>query len=477
MVKKVTDETKRAILNKSAFALPDRPSEAGIPATTVKKAFYAPITDSTDSVLSEIDRVVDEVNQSLETGGVEVDTTPTEGSGKPVTSGGVYTAIQDSIAEAEAYADEKATEAVGTARTYTDSQNTVVYNNAKSYADTKSNAALASAKTYTDDRVEGKQDALIAGEGITIIDNVISSTGGGGSSGGSEVTGVKNKIAYYTIVNGASLQVRTVNDVLYEASLADLPIESGDEIISIRIQYSLFGKTYHTVLSYFQGRDDGEYNRYISSSEMFSFTNTSDYIYNGYSVPEGADSIQVVGEIPPIVFYVYKNVEGVLTFKCRFIRQNSGIAFGYTAADYESVIVPAQVPQLGSAAIGIPSLTFTRIDIHYLAAEIQSESGGDDYPTETTLYGVYFDMEDNSGHLYVTAPVGFTSPDELQQWLIDCGYTSLLACPVSECYYMEEYMENAVIYADANGIYVQDAVAGWGGMLESIYDFYDSNQP
>jgi len=42
---------------------------------------------------------------------------------------------------------------------------------------------------------------------------------------------------------------------------------------------------------------------------------------------------------------------------------------------------------------------------------------------------------------------------------------------------MEEYMENAVIYADTNGICVQDAVVGWGGYLESIYDFYDSNQP
>ena len=61
-INKVSSQARNIIKRKSAFALPDRPSEAGMSAEAIKKAFWQPVADLTDSALSEIDRVVDEVN-------------------------------------------------------------------------------------------------------------------------------------------------------------------------------------------------------------------------------------------------------------------------------------------------------------------------------------------------------------------------------------------------------------------------------
>lgn len=73
MAKITSDETKRRIKRKTVYAMPDRPSEKGIKAEAVKKAFWAPLLDEEDSLLSELDRVVSEVNQDLDEMSVKVD--------------------------------------------------------------------------------------------------------------------------------------------------------------------------------------------------------------------------------------------------------------------------------------------------------------------------------------------------------------------------------------------------------------------
>ncbi|MBQ7307787.1 MAG: hypothetical protein IJW82_04580, partial [Clostridia bacterium] len=65
MIQKITETTKNAIKQKSVYNLPDRPSEMGMNPTEIKKAFYKPITDLNNSVLTEIDRVIDETNNNL----------------------------------------------------------------------------------------------------------------------------------------------------------------------------------------------------------------------------------------------------------------------------------------------------------------------------------------------------------------------------------------------------------------------------
>lgn len=65
-INKISDEMKANIKRKTAFALPNRPSERGMKAEDIKKAFYGPILDPSVSVLSEVDRIVDEANEVLE---------------------------------------------------------------------------------------------------------------------------------------------------------------------------------------------------------------------------------------------------------------------------------------------------------------------------------------------------------------------------------------------------------------------------
>ena len=64
-INNVSSQARTIIKRKSAFALPDRPSEAGMSADEIKKAFWQPVADLTDSALSEIDRVVNEVNSYI----------------------------------------------------------------------------------------------------------------------------------------------------------------------------------------------------------------------------------------------------------------------------------------------------------------------------------------------------------------------------------------------------------------------------
>lgn len=64
-IKQVSTETENAMLRKSAFGLPNRPSESGMKADDIKKAFYKSLIDSENSLLSELKRVVAEANTIL----------------------------------------------------------------------------------------------------------------------------------------------------------------------------------------------------------------------------------------------------------------------------------------------------------------------------------------------------------------------------------------------------------------------------
>ena len=61
-INKVSSATKDAIKRKSAYALPDRPSDQGMKPEDIKRAFWRPIVDVTFSAIAEIDRVIDELN-------------------------------------------------------------------------------------------------------------------------------------------------------------------------------------------------------------------------------------------------------------------------------------------------------------------------------------------------------------------------------------------------------------------------------
>ena len=65
-IPKVSAESKDKIKRKSAWSLPNNPTEAGYKAQNIRDAFYKPIVDMSNSVLTEIDRVIDELNEALD---------------------------------------------------------------------------------------------------------------------------------------------------------------------------------------------------------------------------------------------------------------------------------------------------------------------------------------------------------------------------------------------------------------------------
>ncbi len=64
-INKVSERVKEAIKRKSAFGLPDRPSERGMKPEDIKRAFWQPVVDMSFSAIAEIDRVVDEINEAI----------------------------------------------------------------------------------------------------------------------------------------------------------------------------------------------------------------------------------------------------------------------------------------------------------------------------------------------------------------------------------------------------------------------------
>lgn len=85
----ISAETWAAIKNKSAFNLPDRPTERGMKADEIKRALHGPITDQNASVLAELARVIGDANDMLkliydDTSRSEITVTKIEG-GKRIT--------------------------------------------------------------------------------------------------------------------------------------------------------------------------------------------------------------------------------------------------------------------------------------------------------------------------------------------------------------------------------------------------------
>lgn len=65
MINKITEDMRTKILNKTAYGMPNNPSELGWSAEKIKQNFYSGVTDLKNSVLSEIDRLIEEVNDEL----------------------------------------------------------------------------------------------------------------------------------------------------------------------------------------------------------------------------------------------------------------------------------------------------------------------------------------------------------------------------------------------------------------------------
>lgn len=64
-IKKVSAETKAAIRRKSAYTLPNNPTDSGYKADDIRRAFWQPIVDISQSAIAEVDRVVDEINEII----------------------------------------------------------------------------------------------------------------------------------------------------------------------------------------------------------------------------------------------------------------------------------------------------------------------------------------------------------------------------------------------------------------------------
>lgn len=62
-VQNVSSDTKSAIKRKSAYSLPNNPTDSGYKADDIRKAFWQPVIDITQSAIHEIDRIVDEMNK------------------------------------------------------------------------------------------------------------------------------------------------------------------------------------------------------------------------------------------------------------------------------------------------------------------------------------------------------------------------------------------------------------------------------
>lgn len=73
-IRKVTAATRAAILRKSAYALPNNPSDAGFGADDIRGALFRPLTDERDSALAELDRVAAETGDILALTASETDT-------------------------------------------------------------------------------------------------------------------------------------------------------------------------------------------------------------------------------------------------------------------------------------------------------------------------------------------------------------------------------------------------------------------
>ena len=64
-IPKTSEADIKAMLRKTAYSLPNTPSDLGYTAEQIRRALYKGFIDSEKSVLSELDRVVDAVNDEF----------------------------------------------------------------------------------------------------------------------------------------------------------------------------------------------------------------------------------------------------------------------------------------------------------------------------------------------------------------------------------------------------------------------------
>lgn len=64
-IQNVSADVKSAIQRKSAYSLPNNPTDSGYKASDIRNAFYKPIIDTANSAIAEIDRVINEINGAL----------------------------------------------------------------------------------------------------------------------------------------------------------------------------------------------------------------------------------------------------------------------------------------------------------------------------------------------------------------------------------------------------------------------------
>lgn len=106
-IKKVSAETKAAIRRKSAYTLPNNPTDSGYKADDIRRAFWQPIVDISQSSIAEIDRVVDEVNEIIGQTSMGYDTVESvAGEYYHSTNGFIYT-LSDGVFKITGYEGEE----------------------------------------------------------------------------------------------------------------------------------------------------------------------------------------------------------------------------------------------------------------------------------------------------------------------------------------------------------------------------------
>ena len=61
-IEKISENKRKQIINKSVNPLPNNPSKAGYKADEIKKAMFGFVTDEKDSIIAEINRIINEIN-------------------------------------------------------------------------------------------------------------------------------------------------------------------------------------------------------------------------------------------------------------------------------------------------------------------------------------------------------------------------------------------------------------------------------
>ena len=118
-IQNVSPDMKEAIRRKSAYMLPNNPTEAGWKADDIRKAFYEAIIGTKDSLLAEIERVISEANKSffeadlLEDGAVEYKVTANGTNPYQIANmGAVQNVANGILITIKQYVDEKISKTV-----------------------------------------------------------------------------------------------------------------------------------------------------------------------------------------------------------------------------------------------------------------------------------------------------------------------------------------------------------------------------